>query len=238
MNEILEVGGLTFAVHRSSRRKTLGLTVDRGGELVIHAPEDSPEQELTQWTRTKLLWIHRKLAIKEELAPRACEPEYVTGESFSYLGRSHRLKLVTQQRQPLLYDGRRFYLRCDAREEAGRHFRNWFIAVGKEWIVTRAELIAPKIGARPARVAVRDLGFRWGSCGWNHVIYFNWKVLQLPIRLADYVLAHEMSHLIVPNHQPEFWRVLERAVPDWKDRQTQLRKQAAELHWCGAEMVQ
>jgi predicted metal-dependent hydrolase len=64
MNETLEVGGLTFEVRRSLRRKTLDLTVDRGGKLVIHVPEHTAEHELTQWTRSKLLWVHRTLARK------------------------------------------------------------------------------------------------------------------------------------------------------------------------------
>ena len=87
MNETLEVGGLTFEVRRSLRRKTLGLTVDRGGELRIHAPENTPEHELTRWTRSKLLWVHRTLARKEALAPKVRAPEFVSGENFSYLGR-------------------------------------------------------------------------------------------------------------------------------------------------------
>ena len=70
MSEMLEVGGLTFEVRRSRRRKTLGLTVDRGGELRLHAPENTTEHELIQWTRSKFLWVHRTLARKEALAPK------------------------------------------------------------------------------------------------------------------------------------------------------------------------
>ena len=93
---MLEVGGLTFEVRRSLRRKTLGLTVDRGGELVIHAPENTTDHELTRWTRSKLLWVHRTLARKEALAPKVRAPEFVSGENFSYLGRNYRLKIVRE----------------------------------------------------------------------------------------------------------------------------------------------
>ena len=88
MSETLEVGGLTFEVRRSLRRKTLGLTVDRGGELVIHAPENATDHELTRWTRAKLLWVYRTLARQEALAPKVRAPEFVSGENFSYLGRT------------------------------------------------------------------------------------------------------------------------------------------------------
>lgn len=238
MNETLEVGGLNFEVRRSSRRKTLGLTVDRGGELVIHSPVATAEADLTKWTRSKLLWVHQKLMLKEELAPTSREPEFVSGESFSYLGRLYRLQIVTEQDQPLRFDGHRFSLRRDARASACDHFRSWFITVGKTWIESRVVSLADRIGELPSRVEVRDLGFRWGSCGKNAVVYFNWKLLQLPVRLADYILCHELAHLIEPNHGREFWRVLERSLPDWRDRQEKLRTKAAELYWCTAEMVQ
>ena len=85
MMETLEVESLVFEVRRSTRRTTLELTVDRAGELVIHAPETSDPKDLARWTRAKLLWVHGKLSNKAEVAPRVRQPEFVSGESFSYL---------------------------------------------------------------------------------------------------------------------------------------------------------
>lgn len=232
MKEILEIGGLTFEVRRSARRKTCSLTVDRGGELVIHSPEKANAQELAQWTHTKLLWVHSKLAIKEELAPKVREPEFVSGESFFYLGKSYRLKIVAGQEQPLRFDGYRFFLRNDARRAATNHFRDWYVTVGKEWICRRVALLSPRIGSLPSQVEVRDLGFRWGSCGKNCVIYINWKTLQFPVRLVDYVIAHELVHLLERHHSPEFWSVMDRAMPDWRIRQEELMLRAQVIHWC------
>jgi hypothetical protein len=238
MREALEVGGLTFEVRRSARRKTLGLTVDRGGELIIHCPEAAARNDLEQWTRGKLLWVHRKLALKEALLPRVREPEFVTGETFHYLGRSFRLTLAARQKEPLRFDGHGFCLRRDARASATEHFRHWYIAVGKEWIAKRVSLLARKGVGSPVRVEVRDLGFRWGSCGKGGVVFFNWKIMQLPVKLADYVLVHELVHLHHPSHGPEFWRAVERCLPDWKERQEALRTTALESFWCTAAMVQ
>lgn len=236
MKETLEVGGLTFEVRRSTRRKTCCLTVDRGGELVIHSPEAKNTNELSQWAHSKLLWVHRKLAIKEELAPKVREPEFVSGENFFYLGRSYRLAIAAQQDQPLRFDGSRFYLRNDARISATDLFRDWYVTVGKEWICRRVAMLSPRIGALPSQVEVRDLGFRWGSCGKNSVIYFNWRVLQFPVRLVDYVIAHEIAHLVERHHGPEFWSVLDRAMPDWRARQEELKLRAQVIHWCHASM--
>ena len=176
MTDTLQVGGLDFEVRRSRRRHTLGFTVDRTGALVAHAPTETSTEELSHWIQGKLLWVHRKLALKEEAISRMGAPEYISGESFCYLGRRYRLKLVEQQERPLEFDGTCFTLRRDARP-AEAHFRRWYIATGSDWLRRRAGTLSCRTASRPKRVDVRDLGFRWGSCGKNGVLYFNWKIL-------------------------------------------------------------
>ena len=238
MSEAFQIGELTFKVRRSDRRRTLGLTVDRGGELVIHSPAAETMYELEQWVRSKLLWVHRKLALKEVFAPKRRGPEFVSGESFSYLGRSYRLAITTHQEEPLQFDGRRFYLRRDERTGAGEHFRRWYISTGKDWLERRVWLLARRIGRNPAQIEVKDLGFRWGSCGRKGVVSFNWRLLQLPVRLVDYVIVHELTHLIEPHHGPTFWRALDCCLPDWRDRRGELRMKAQEVYWCRPGMMQ
>jgi predicted metal-dependent hydrolase len=236
MSEILEVGGLTFQVRRSTRRRTLSLTVDRSGELVVHAPAETAAYELGRWTKTKLVWVHGKLALKEDGAPKVRNPEYVTGEAFAYLGRRYRLAIVAEQKEPLRFDGARFLLRRDA-NPAESCFREWYVLNGKEWLGRRVESLSKRTGASPSRIEVRDLGFRWGSCGRDGALYVNWRALQLPVRVLDYVLIHELSHLIEPSHQPEFWSVLECALPDWRERKEELNRRAAEIYWCAPQMA-
>lgn len=221
MTETLTVGGLSFEVRRSDRRRTLGLTVDRGGELVAHVPAVVATDTLAGWINKKLLWVHRKLALKEEAAPKGCAPEYVSGEAFCYLGRRFRLKLVDRQEQPLRCEDARFMLRRDARP-AEQHFRRWYVQAGTEWLRARVERLSQYAACKPARIEVRDLGFRWGSCSKNGVLFFNWKVLQLPVRLVDYVIMHELVHLHEGHHGSAFWEALGRAMPDWRKRKEAL----------------
>lgn len=237
MTERLEVGGLAFEVRRSPRRKTLGITVDRGGELVLHAPERTPEADLAAWTRSKLLWVHRKLALKEEAAPGVREPDFVAGETFRYLGRAYRLVVIAEQSEPLRFDGRRFFLRRNERAGAAELFRRWYVRVGAPWVARRAGLLSRRAGRAPTRVEVRDLGFRWGSAGKDGLLLFNWRLLQFPVPLVDYVILHELGHLVHSDHGPEFWRALERSLPDWRARQEALHRSAQDAYWCHAQMA-
>ena len=225
--ETLDLADLTFEVRRSARRKTLGITVDRGGELVVQAPKDLGRGDLERWVRGKLLWVHQRLLEKAKTAAEQDPPRFVSGESFSYLGRSYRLRMVQRQDVPLRLDGGWFVLRQRDRRRAKEAFRAWFIKTGTPWVATRVEFLSPRIGVQPERMELRDLGFRWGSCGKNEALFFNWRLMQLPVRLVDYVILHEMTHLVEPHHGPEFWAKLERALPDWHERKDELLSAAS-----------
>ena len=231
MNEVLVVDKLEFEVRRSSRRKTLGLTVDRAGELVVHSPITASEAELQNWVEQKLLWVHQKLLRKEEYSQGTNRLEVVSGENIAYLGQNYRLKIVKKQSVPLRFDGQWFSLRERDRLEAPKHFQSWYQDTGTEWLKERVRLWEPKAGISASKITVSDLGFRWGSCGKNGSLYFNWRLLQLPVRLVDYVIVHEFIHLREHKHTLEFWRILGRVLPDWNERKEELSRKRAEMVW-------
>jgi predicted metal-dependent hydrolase len=113
-----------------------------------------------------------------------------------------------------------FLLRGADLAQAVQHFRKWYVETGTPWLSNRVAMWKPRVSVDPRRISVGDLGFRWGSCGRNGVVYFNWRLLQLPVRLIDYVVVHELTHLVEHNHTREFWRMLDRVLPDWRERKT------------------
>lgn len=226
MTETLQIADLEFEVRRGPRRKTLGLTVDRTGELIVHAPPTATQEELTDWVNKRLLWVHRKLALKEEMNSEFRQPEFVSGETFFYLGKSYRLRVVDSLKSPLLFDGEWFHMRRADQPKAVSHFRSWYVQKGSSWLQERAAFWESRVNAHPSRIRVGDLGFNWGSCGKSGDVYFNWRLLQLPVRLIDYIVVHEMAHLIEHNHTREFWKILDRVMPDWE-----VRKKSLELRW-------
>ena len=81
---------------------------------------------------------------------------------------------------------------------------------------------ASRIGVAPKGVEVRDLGFRWGSCGQAGGVNFHWATILLPASIVDYVVVHELTHLVEANHTPEFWRRVARALPEYAQRKAWL----------------
>lgn len=225
----LQIDDLTIAVRESAQRKTLQLTVERDQSLVLTTPPDTNPQRLEAFVRRKQPWIYKKLAEKALMQKQVRIKRYVQGEGFLYLGRHHRLNLVENQETPLKWLNGRFHLRQDARSEARRHFIRWYSERGKQWLWQRVKVFSARLEVKPAGIKVQDLGYRWGSCGKGEMLYFHWKTILLPARIAEYVVVHELVHLHEPNHSEEFWLRLERAMPDYETRKLWLAEHGMDV---------
>lgn len=218
----LTVDDLQFEVRWSDQRKTLGLTVDREGELVISAPRGCDEATLESFVREKRFWLYTKLAEKEELQAASEKKQFVTGEGFAYLGRSYRLLLVDEQPTSLKLARGRFRLRRQDAVNGRSAFIDWYAAHANQWIKSRVARFASRVGVSPSGIAVRDLGFRWGSCASSGTLNFHWATILLPAPVVEYVVVHELVHLNHPKHTPDFWLAVERAMPDFEARRQRL----------------
>jgi len=221
ITERLQVDDLDFSVQRSSRRSTLGITIERDGALHLTAPMDAPQQRLEAAVRSRQFWIYSKLALRQQRARREVPRAFASGESYAYLGRSHRLWIEPpghpDQPAVLLRAGR-LVLRADAQSKARDRLRTWYTIRGEEWLPDRCRVWATRLAVTPSTVRVGDLGHRWGSCGGRANIRFHWQVMTLPPSVIEYVIVHELSHLLHANHTRAFWGAIERVLPDFEQR--------------------
>ena len=223
MTESLTVGDLSFELRRSDKRSSVGITVDRDGSLIVTAPRDCPLDQITRIARQKSVWVHRKLAEKDLISSAERPKEFVSGEGFYYLGRRHRLLLAdpgsgVRPSPALRLQHGRFVLRRDERHRAHEHFVSWYARRARPWIRQRVDLYKDRVGVKPGLVEVRDLGHRWGSCAPHGSIKLHWRTILLPPRIIEYLVVHELVHLTARRHTQEFWRAVERAIPDYAAR--------------------
>jgi predicted metal-dependent hydrolase len=226
----LTLGDLSFEVRHSTRRQTIGITVERDGQLVIACRPDVPLERVEQVIQDKRLWIYEKLLQKESLNPPAPPlKEYVSGESFYYLGRSHRLKLVDpiKGQHPLRLHQSRFFLHRTAQPQGRALFIEWYRVHLQSILTETIAQLTSRIGVKSLSVQVRELGYRWGSCSQKGEVYFHWRVAMLPRPMIDYVVTHELVHLIEHQHSPRFWDRLEQVIPDFASRKDWLAAQGS-----------
>jgi predicted metal-dependent hydrolase len=189
----MAIGGLDFAVRESEARRTVGITADRDGSLVLHAPAGSDPGKLAAWAWSKRGWVLRKLAEKHLLLPASPAKDFVTGEGFDYLGRHYRLQLTDDPAgtDVKLERGRLRMPRTTADAGEGKAgMVRWYRRCALAWLPPRISPWAQRMGLQPGGVDVRDLGYRWGSLSKDNHLNIHWAAMQLPVSLLDCVIVH------------------------------------------------
>lgn len=215
---------------RRAARKTIGITVERDGSVVVTAPETLDNESIEKHVWSRRLWIWQKQAIKKHQNNEMIQKQFVSGESFYYLGRLHRLQPVDEQDKPLKLMHGWFNLRRDVQADAKKHFMKWYSERLELKIHERIAPLAKKAGIEVGKVKVLDLGYRWGSCTKEGNLNFNWKIAMAPLSIIDYVLAHELIHLKEHSHSERFWKELSKVVPDYAKRKEWLKANGVYLN--------
>lgn len=225
-----------YTIRRSvRRRKTVTVSVDSGGSVTLAAPTDFPISKLDAMVRRKAPWIDKQIRRMESQDPPVAPREFVSGESVLYLGRHYRLKVCPNSDGPAKLRGRWLYAPVSAGENRPGQVRaallSWFQLRAEERLPERVDAWRPKIGVAMPPVLVAGQRKRWGSCDQRGVIRLNWRIVQAPMRLIDYVVVHELVHLRHRGHGRDYWRAVGRVMPDYERRRKELRELGCRLTW-------
>lgn len=212
---------------KRSRRKTASIYVERDGQVTVLVPGELTDRQIDDMLEGKRKWIYRNLAEWQDLNATRVDREYVNGEGFLYLGRSYRLKLVTDQDEPLQLKDGYFCLRADQKADGPAAFRAFYRAKAAIRISDRVAYFQDKLGVTPKSVRVLDLKNRWASCSADGHLNFHWKCMMAPTTILDYIVVHELAHLHYPNHNAAFWNEVDKVMPDFRERKEWLRVNGA-----------
>ena len=204
---------LEYKVVRSAKRKTLTLTVQRDRRLVVRAPEGISDEEVRRVVDAKRQWILEKQRnpqkYKERIPPGK---EVVNGESAPYLGRDYRIQVADTKSGKVEFS--RMFVVPRAQQAKRREvLREWYIAEAKDTILARVEQHARDLGVEFSSARIVDNRYRWGSCTVGDSVNFNWRLIKAPMFVIDYVIVHELAHLLEANHTPVFWSIVRANTP-------------------------
>ncbi len=235
---------IDYAIRWSARSKTVAIAVDAAAQLddaagglpvQVRAPIDTPIARLDAIVHRKAAWILDKLRRLEDLPPPPSPRCFDSGETFLYAGRQYRLKRTRSAGDVRLLGG---YLILPVppgtpptAEGCREALVRWYKARAEERLHARLPHWASKLGVTPRHVWIRDPRGRWGSADRDGNLRFNWRIVQAPTALLDYVVAHELAHLLHPDHTPAFWSTLGQAMPDYESRREKLRRLGRKLVW-------
>ena len=228
----------SYTLKRSNRR-SLGLTIERDGAVIVRAPLNLGNVEIEKFISEKRIWIQQKLSQKASVNRETPKREFVNGQGFLYLGKSYRLRFLDKTagtRITKKTNGQKLYLRhgyfelgIKEKSKARNHFISWYKEKAEAKLKERIPRYDKRIGVKVGQFGVSNLGHRWASYSRSGIINFNWRAIMAPIWVFDYILLHEMVHMIERRHSKRFWRLVSRVMPDYQEFDRWLAENGADL---------
>jgi predicted metal-dependent hydrolase len=217
---------------RTGRTKSASIQLD--GEVIkVTVPKTLSDLRIQELIDSKSVWIKQKIKLQGESAPIKPK-EYVNGEVFPYLGRNYRLKRVSGPvRDVKMKSG---YLEISVPEDPAKGATEALIRASLEaWykdhalskLTEKTQRYAAILGVDVGTISVKNFKSRWGSCHVSGDITYNWRIIMAPHRIIDYVVVHELCHLLEHNHSPKYWRHVENALLDYTERRKWLKTNGA-----------
>ena len=209
-------------------RKTTAIHIKPPGIVVVLSPIFTPEETIRERVRSKGGWILKKLSQVRQMDPEKFKKDFTDGESFLFLGKNYGLKLVKSKRKipKVFFREGVFYLETGLYDihDMRKAMEKWYRKKADRIINDRVVFYEEKIGKKPRSARVREQKCRWGSCTGRGDMYFNWRCVMAPPGIIDYIVVHEMSHLIHSNHSRAFWEKVESILPDYRKRKKWLKE--------------
>ncbi len=226
---MIKLGGreVALVVRRSARARRIGLRIaghDDSVELVL--PPRSPDEDGLAFLHARTDWVLERLG---RLPPHT---PFADGSTIPLGDVPHRVRHVSGRRRPVVVEYGAILV-AGRPEHLARRLGDWLRAEAKRRIEPLARAKAAVIGRQVTRITIRDQKSRWGSCARGGHLSFNWRLVMAPASVLDYVVAHEVAHIEVPNHSTAFWRVVDRLTGERETARAWLRRHGTRLHRYG-----
>lgn len=214
-------------VVESPKRRTLSINLRPPARIIVRVPMRTPMSKVRQLMMDKSDWIVGHLEKWRNLVP-APEPKFESGAPYRFLGEALELKFVPGSPEGVRRQGDRLLVICRGIPDAGK-IQKLLVA----WEREEAEKLFPEIAkrfyppfaARHCRfpeIRVRRLRSRWGSLSPHNVMLLNLDLIHAPMRAVEYIVLHELCHLVHPHHRADFYDLVASYMPDWKERRALL----------------
>ncbi|MDZ4992483.1 DUF45 domain-containing protein [Clostridium perfringens] len=211
-----------------SKRRTMSIEVLAKGEVKVRAPMSIPKERILEYVKTKGKWIVEKQENAKIISSKKVKREFVDGESFMYLGEEYLLKIRYNQflkgvsvnliGENLVVDIAKY-----DREKIKKAIELWYREVGLKIIKERVDYYSKFYPLKSRSIKVKEQKRRWGSCTYYNDLLFNWRCIMAPIEVLDYIVVHEMTHMIHKNHSKNYWEAVAKVMPDYKEKNNWLK---------------
>jgi hypothetical protein len=219
---------ITYSIIKS-KRKTLSIIIEDNGNVIVRAPKFLSDYEIKKFVFDKSDWIISKLLNIKTIE----EKKYIDGEKFLYLGKNYKLITIEGNYDVGLLNDyiyislkKDFFKNIELKKEM---ILKWYKKEAKRIIFERLEYYSKIMNLKYGKVYIRDQKTRWGSCSGKNNLSFNFRIIMAPIRKLDYIIIHELAHIVYKNHKKEFWNYVAKYCDDYLESRKWFRENGYKL---------
>lgn len=205
-------------------RASIGISIDGYGNIEVLAPRNTPDEKVYHALEAKWDLIQEKV---QEMNDRLKGPQnkvYENGESFLYLGETYPIEIVQDKnlaQDSVVFDNEklRIYVRQHDAEKNKQVLKRFYYQQCKQLVEQSVSFNQSYFKTKPRSIRITDSKTTWGTCDSKHQLTFNWRLAMAPSDVINYVVVHEMCHMVHLNHDRSFWRLVGKIVPDFKEKE-------------------
>lgn len=208
-------------------RKTLGICVHPDGSVEVKAPMETPLEQIRKHVHRRAPWIYKQQRYFSSFGIHTPERKYVSGESHLYLGRQYMLRVVDSERNEVHYKGNILEVECRRRKDVRSLLMAWYRKRAEIKFKEYADPLIARFSrhqVKPSGLKLKEMETRWGSCSSSGQIFLNPRLIGAPRICIEYVITHELCHLVHRNHTKAFYELLTQEMPDWKKWKMKLER--------------
>ena len=233
-NERVEFGNLDLEVQieRTNRKRTISLQV-KDNKLIVKAPRTASRQSLDDLIQRKQSWIKKRAILNVE-ERKLRNRKFIDNEKFYFKGNEYRLSLIFGGKEEVKISEGFLIVTCkDDRAMGSKYVKkfieDWYVRESTKILNTRTYEFAKKMKVEPSAITVKNYASKWGSCTASNKISYNWRIIMAPDCIVDYLIIHELCHIIEHNHSKNFWYQVGKYCEDFKKKRKWLRENGHKL---------
>lgn len=209
------------------KRTTIGIYIDLYGNVEVQAPKGTSEESVLQLLEGKWDLIHQRTKEMKDRNVGHIEKVYDHGESFLYLGNTYPILIsqdtdIKKDHVVLEENKLHVYVIQQEDERIKQALKRFYYRQCKALVEKRVQFYQSNFRVKPRSIRISDSKSTWGTCDSMRQLTFNWKLAMAPLKVIDYVVVHEMCHMVHMNHDRSFWRLVGKIIPDYEQRENWL----------------
>lgn len=230
-----------------SKRKTLSMSVNKDGDVIVKAPRRFPtDSEILRFVEQKIAWILKQRDRQQEREDMRLVRRFETDYSFPFLGEECLIEMQSGKKNSIAYENGKIIIKtpfCESLkndyeaddnkkliEKLQSDLKKWYKEQAMLYISERVEYYKAVIGVTVTDVSIRSRKTQWGSCDSNGGLTFSWRLVMARPEAIDYVVIHELCHRKHMDHSREFWNLVQKYMPDYKNQQQWLEENSVNMN--------